>query len=280
MKRDRLIPCAFAVRAIPGKDVGVVAARDLRRGERILKERPAMTARTTEDHAASALDASDAPDFWDLHDCHAVGETKTVLGICRTNCFELRDPATGDTRSGMFLLGSRFNHDCSPNVHRTWLPDEGVEVYHALRDVPEGAELCGEYIPLYYSTAKRREMLRKYDFVCGCAACASGRGDAEREAFERTYRALYAAPPTDAGALGKIEALLALAETAFDGSPATNRRVLHDAVIIALAQGRRPLAKSYMARLYDAQRLSSGDTAVTRAFATYVDDVARFKPSD
>jgi hypothetical protein len=123
-------------------------------------------------------------------------------------------------------------------------------------------------------------MLRKYDFVCGCAACVSGRGDAEREAFERTYRALYAAPPTDAGALGKIEALLALAETAFDGSPAPARRVLHDAVIIALAQGRRPLAKSYMSRLYDAQCLSSGDTAVTRAFATYVADVARFKPSD
>ena len=71
-----------------------------------------------------------------------------------------------------------------------------------------------------------------------------------------------------------------MAETAFDGSPATNRRVLHDAVIIALAQGRRPLAGGYMARLYDAQRLSSGDTAVTRAFATYVADVARFKPSD
>ena len=45
-----------------------------------------------------------------------------------------------------FMLGLRFNHDCSPNVHRTWLPDEGVEVYHALRDVPEGAELCGEYL--------------------------------------------------------------------------------------------------------------------------------------
>lgn len=199
----------------------------------------------------------------------------------RRNCFEIRDPADGATRSGMFVVGSRFNHDCFPNVHRTWLPEEGVEVYHATRDVSEGGELCGEYCPTYRDTPARRAALRRYGFECACATCARAdpASDTRKRAFEATYRALYSAPPESAAAVDAIRRLLAIADAEFD-SPAMNRRVLHDGVIVALKRGDVGLAAKWMRDLYHAQRLSAGDGATTRRFAEYCDDVRAFRPAD
>lgn len=85
IKPANLAPCPFLVKELPGRGFGCVAARAVRRGERLFAERPAMTAATTEDHVASALGAGDAAAFWDLHDCHAgAGAARSLLGICRT----------------------------------------------------------------------------------------------------------------------------------------------------------------------------------------------------
>jgi hypothetical protein len=220
----------------------------------------------------------------------------------------------------MFVVGSRFNHDCSPNVHRTWLPDEGVEVYHATRDVEEGTELCGEsgkpaslsfrsiaetrgqvraLLPRPFGAARGAPAVRLRLRVRDVLARRRSARDERREPARvrddvppagvprllplptrsPRYRALYAAPPTDPGALDAVRRLLEIADREFD-SPAMTRRVLHDGVITALQQGRVAVAAAWMKDLYDAQLSSSGDCAVTRRFAAYRADVTAFRPSD
>ena len=154
------------------------------------------------------------------------------------------------------------------------------------RDVDAGEELCGEYVPVYYARAARREALSKYRFHCACEACAvsdaaAARSDADRERFGSLYRSLYATPPTDRGALAKVGAMLDVVAREFGDSPAMARRVLQDAVIIANAQGRATEATDFMRRLYDASVLSEGaDTAASRRFAAFRADARRFRPSD
>ncbi|CAJ1416920.1 unnamed protein product, partial [Effrenium voratum] len=188
------------------KGLGVVATEPLERGELILEEAPLLTFQDqsfdvlfgdlqeilADDRAFEHWDESlkqsvqsnfseeSASKFWDLAD--TCGEEKTALGIARTNALGLTDES-----AGLFLNLSRFNHSCRPNVHHSWQEDRGIQVLKAVRDIPQGEELCISYLSFLTLCAPRRERLGelsdRFGFDCECEACArsSANSDWQRE---------------------------------------------------------------------------------------------------
>ena len=80
----------------------------------------------------------------DLHDSRRdpAYTGKSAVGVVLTNGFALGATA----ESGFFLTASYFNHSCRSNVVLTWVPEEGVTVFHAARDIAAGEELCTTYL--------------------------------------------------------------------------------------------------------------------------------------
>ena len=77
------------------------------------------------------------------------------------------------TGTGLYALGSRFNHSCCPNVGRHSMGD--VTIFRVIKDVEPGTELCINYIESYSlaSSAMRRSKELNRDFTCGCERCTN-----------------------------------------------------------------------------------------------------------
>jgi len=79
-------------------------------------------------------------------------------------------------KTGVSLLGSRFNHSCAPNVNmfRKTLNDQRV-CFRTTQDISPGTELTVSYMNLFLdgSTLRedRREKLRQLGFECQCTCC-------------------------------------------------------------------------------------------------------------
>lgn len=76
--------------------------------------------------------------------------------------------------SGLFILGSKFSHSCSPNC--TWsFSDEGYLQYHAVRPIAAGELFSFSYIGngmnMVADTLTRRRRLSTLWFVCQCPRC-------------------------------------------------------------------------------------------------------------
>jgi hypothetical protein len=76
---------------------------------------------------------------------------------------------------GLFPMASMMNHSCAPNSSHYFecgnkrLPKI---IIRATCDIEEGEEICYPYVPLFDSTASRREsLLNSYGFVCSCSRC-------------------------------------------------------------------------------------------------------------
>ncbi|GAA5851939.1 hypothetical protein JCM8547_000105 [Rhodosporidiobolus lusitaniae] len=120
-------------------------------------------------------------DFWELANTRP--ELPPAYGIFATNAVQTRDE-TG----GMFLLLSRFNSSCRPNLSRpAWDPQTASTKLYAFRDIRAGEELTWTYLNVLFEfegvDARKAEMLRVFEFECACSACAV-EGE-EREKSER-----------------------------------------------------------------------------------------------
>lgn len=182
----------FEIRAVGGtKGLGAVAREALAAGQRVLCEAPLLVvpssggaAPQTEADIKELLRRRSPPEresFWTLGDAHAaVGCASSAEGIVKTNGL----PIDGDV--GIFPHASRFNHSCRPNAHNSWHEDVSKEVIHVIRDVAAGEELCITYLGenLYAPRAARQaQLLERFNFRCGCAACSLE--DAEVEASDQ-----------------------------------------------------------------------------------------------
>ncbi|KAK5118169.1 hypothetical protein LTR85_008149 [Meristemomyces frigidus] len=82
---------------------------------------------------------------------------------------------------GLFLLSSRLNHSCVPNVFQDYNATLGVTTVHATRAIKEGEELTLSYCQHVRNDRKERaEVLAFWKFKCDCPAC-KGPEVAERE---------------------------------------------------------------------------------------------------
>lgn len=186
----------ISVHAVGKKGLGVIATSSIKCGDLLLEEAPLLIFQkqsfdvlfgdlqdvlvddTSFDHWEESLtetlqskcDEEVRAQFWDLADT-CCAKDKTALGIARTNAIGLSDES-----AGLFLLLSRFNHSCKPNVHNSWQEDRGVQVLKATRDISEGEELCISYLSFLNLCAPTRERLGelsdRFGFDCLCEACS------------------------------------------------------------------------------------------------------------
>lgn len=198
---DDYLPVPFALSPIAGKGQGIVAARPITKGELVLSEAP-LFQQTRAIHNETILKAlinlSDA----DQRRYFSLANTWTgihppPLGIFKTNCLPCgdheQDQGVQAGTAAIFLLGSRFNSSCEPNINNYWNEEQGKITFWATRDVEEGEELCICYAnPLANRAARRARLQSSFHFECECVACAR-EGDELRASDERrvTISRLY-----------------------------------------------------------------------------------------
>ncbi|KAF7297875.1 Aldehyde dehydrogenase [Mycena chlorophos] len=192
---------AFRIQEIPGKGLGVVAARPLKQGDLLLTERPLLmmplaipvtrprtfTPAQAMQHSPNEseryaeivvgrMEKGRREAFYRLHNSHTEDGSGPIDGRIRTNGIGLRGLQPGVAGAiGMYTavcdVVARLNHSCSPNTqpkfNRTMF---AFEVY-AVREVAEGEELTFQYFDALVPAEERAEMCTPYAFKCSCAAC-------------------------------------------------------------------------------------------------------------
>ncbi|PFH48810.1 hypothetical protein AMATHDRAFT_64564 [Amanita thiersii Skay4041] len=108
-------------------------------------------------------------DFIDTSDI-----VRAILARDHGNVFGIWDTAPQEDSEmlgwGMYVQGSYFNHDCSPNIKKVRV-DRALEFY-SMRDIEPGEELCTTYIDVNDPVLQRRaELKQEWYFDCACKRC-------------------------------------------------------------------------------------------------------------
>ncbi|KAI1371250.1 SET domain-containing protein [Hypoxylon crocopeplum] len=168
----------FHVAEIPGKGIGIVADRSIRKGETILVRSPTMLVQTSP-HVGLEPGTRDVLYDLAVEKLPAKGQElfvsqmgKDVYDKIETNCFQMYIDGADESGShlGCYPEISRFNHDCRPNIHYRITNMTHTTV--AARDIAPGEELSISYIELMLSREERRSRLRKWGFECSCSHCS------------------------------------------------------------------------------------------------------------
>ncbi|KAF8798846.1 SET domain-containing protein [Phlegmacium glaucopus] len=175
----------FTVVDIAGKGKGLVAARDIKQGELVIREGPLFVVPRHIKSSPSDLIAGkvkklgrkERKAFLSLsyanfpsHLNPQVYPEEVALAIFSTNAV-----AAGDDEVGIFPRMARLNHGCASafNVVYTWRESEKALFLFALRDIHKGDELLTTYTTTRKPRDERRAFLSKqYGFNCTCAVCA------------------------------------------------------------------------------------------------------------
>eukprot|EP00746_Dinoflagellata_sp_MGD_P123070 gnl/MRDRNA2_/MRDRNA2_57797_c0_seq2.p1 gnl/MRDRNA2_/MRDRNA2_57797_c0~~gnl/MRDRNA2_/MRDRNA2_57797_c0_seq2.p1 ORF type:complete len:247 (+),score=24.82 gnl/MRDRNA2_/MRDRNA2_57797_c0_seq2:162-902(+) len=175
-----------AVVPVTGKGLGVVATRDIARGELIVSETPLIVRRRGDAISSCgpawkqfyALSLGQRAVVCSLHDAHVyanhdgdLGGNKSLEGILNSNCYA----RGGDTDQGLLSeIISRFNHSCVPNCEHSFDEDFFQGQVYACSAIPVGSELCTTYVDVIDTRADRIDQLKDmYGFQCECPACNS-----------------------------------------------------------------------------------------------------------
>lgn len=165
---------------IENKGRGMIATRDISKGELILKEKAIMVLPYTDDWPILLQD-----EFEKL----STNYQKQILGL--QNCFP---PITIDGKKvssrgllGIYITNSvyinkechlfleirKFNHSCNYNVERKRSPP--FEILIAKTNICAGEELCITYLNQAELRKKRKyrqeQLLETFNFVCECQRC-------------------------------------------------------------------------------------------------------------
>lgn len=182
--RPENVEVVFKVAPVPGKGLGLVATRPLKKYDVIFREKPLMSfpirgaglAFTIEEalEAFGRQDDDVKAGIMDLADSFT--STKTLDGILRTNMIVSTGDSGGHMEACLYPLVSRVNHSCCPNTtHFTPRHSGGGGVLFAARDIKEGEELCYSYFAdegIFQSRENRQKQLAQQDaFQCTCEAC-------------------------------------------------------------------------------------------------------------
>ena len=172
----------FDIRAIPEKGLGVIATDPIDEGEVIISEAPLITqalARNEITIAASLVPKSmdEKRQYLSLANCHKKSRFQPLHGIFETNALPCGNntPEFGTiaSKAGIFLLCSRFNSSCTPNVHNCWNEERGVLVMRALKHIAQGEELCICYCSEWQPRDVRQAKFEAaFGFTCSCACCS------------------------------------------------------------------------------------------------------------
>ncbi|BGP04067.1 SET domain-containing protein [Rhodotorula toruloides] len=192
----------WKVESFGDKGFGAVAARDIKRGERLISERPLCC-------WPNNISADEAKRLFDLMSEQeraafmALARTDGSGGVTNldeirarraTNGFSIPLPAADGTMMGesvamVFPKIARINHSCAPNAAQAMnFITFRMEVY-AITDIPAGTEITIEYVPslITASALERRQKLRtSFGFDrCLCPVCAASPAEVERSDSRR-----------------------------------------------------------------------------------------------
>ncbi|KAL1742041.1 hypothetical protein HDZ31DRAFT_44110, partial [Schizophyllum fasciatum] len=173
----------FTIADLPGRGKGLIAVRDIERGELLIREEPLFrvpfsTADPKGIIAAGLRNAS--PEgraaFLNLSyvglpgDFDPAADPDThALAIFQTNA------VSAGGQVGIFPRMARLNHGCvrAFNSVYSWRENEGALVVLALRPIAKGEELLTTYFDTKRARDERRAHLReRYGFECSCSVCA------------------------------------------------------------------------------------------------------------
>lgn len=178
------------------KGVGAFATANIPQGTRIIAEEPLTKIERQDSTAKDIIQAfkrlppSQQRSYLELHGyaCESFRDSvehemgQVWQNIPQTDRIVLEIHAANSFGEGVFLLGSRINHSCIPNVHFAWNATIQKETFHAIRHITAGEELTIMYINGTNRTRKQRQAeLSRWGFQCTCPACETGAAGEARE---------------------------------------------------------------------------------------------------
>ncbi|KLU87399.1 hypothetical protein MAPG_06399 [Magnaporthiopsis poae ATCC 64411] len=191
---------------VPGKGIGLVAAKTIERGDRIMGNTASVMvdygvfeALKIDDvmalqaaavdllphrHRALVMNLSTHVDMEMTHH-------QKVDRLLATNSFDIDDhDPDGDVFYVTFPEISRMNHDCRPNADYYYDPETMTHNVHAVRRINIGEEITVSYIDPMQSHADRIARLnRSWGFPCGCSLCQQ-KDHVSRESDDRLNQIL------------------------------------------------------------------------------------------
>jgi len=199
-KQGHKVSCGkICVRPIPGKGLGVVAARDIKRGELLVSEMPLLnfTFGKGLSESLQKMNLCSRRKLMSLHDRQSEGgRRKTVLGVVVTNCLGGKDGKT----TLVYCTISRFNHSCLPNVR---IDQRFPTNVIAVRDIK-----CGDEVSWCYDidscmsqnrTSRQIELQQGWGIPqCRCQSCNMEgeelkRSDLNRQRVDQVEEQLHVA---------------------------------------------------------------------------------------
>ncbi|KAK3989986.1 SET domain-containing protein 5 [Cladorrhinum sp. PSN332] len=171
-------PTAFYQKQLPGKGVGLIANRTIRKGEIIMERVPTLLIQSKPhvtldpeireklyEAALERLSDSVAQKFMGQY-----GETVTKKVDKNAFRMVIDGKAKYSDHFSVFPDVSRMNHDCRPNVH--YRLTDLTHTTIAVRDIHPGEELTVSYIYGQHVRAERQKQLKEtWGFDCACSQC-------------------------------------------------------------------------------------------------------------
>ena len=100
----------------------------------------------------------------------AVEDELKMRTVFSSNCMDMG--FNGQYGQGLFLIASRLQHSCVPNVQQGYNATLKMSTVYVTRDVKEGEELTRSYIQHVYNDYEQRaDLLSRWNFKCDCVAC-------------------------------------------------------------------------------------------------------------
>ncbi|KAK5165096.1 uncharacterized protein LTR77_009193 [Saxophila tyrrhenica] len=204
----------FEAREVAYGNLGVFAATRIPRGTLILVEEPLLATTSLvaqsvwvpycqlDDSAKAAYDSlfACAPEHLDLEyisrtclvEQHLLADELGVRSIVAKHVrvmsiFMNNNIQTPFGQFCIYVIASRFNHSCVPNVYQSWNSTTKQLQVHAVRDIEPDEQLYVTYLGSqgnYYLRSQRIEILRSnFGFTCHCKSCAdpTNKSDKRRE---------------------------------------------------------------------------------------------------
>ncbi|KAH8891977.1 SET domain-containing protein [Thozetella sp. PMI_491] len=284
----------FQVQQAAGKGLGVFATQLIRRGTRILAERPLISIDKTSPNVVAAARRLSAPQRTQLLDLSlnqkrrssilsllevawyslprlgSIAANRDLLNAFRNNNFALGDDA--GTQS-CFAQVARINHSCVPNAQGNFNTTLESFTVHALHDIPAGDEITISYLGDQLAAPEVRQSLLKqsHDFLCGCPICDSAspraRESADRRAeFRRKLTEYAEGEAQDEGAM--LETLI----HAYEEEGLAGRELA--SIYLAAAKVAAERQQHESARRLGQRGLQLGEDAVGLDSPLYISDAA------
>jgi len=180
------------VTEIPGKGRGLVASKDIKKGQTLFEETAAIAVHAPSfmvplkemKEQISKMSVEQKSKFYQLKSKGSLNALQFAaalrenclpeLDIFASNCSQTRDKA--EDQLELFLSTSLLNHSCAPNVVRDGFTNSALahEVkVRAIKDISKGEEVTNCYTSGLMTRSQMKTKLKEdFSFDCKCAVCS------------------------------------------------------------------------------------------------------------